>query len=105
MSRFFGLRRRISTVHPSFPISGNGGDPEAGESNLPRAKMLRGPDARDRSLAPVLRSQINFRFPRPELLLECESNSQSDLVMSDRPIFDMASRLHDLEPFHPANGL
>jgi hypothetical protein len=25
MSRFFGLRRRISTVHPSFPISGNGG--------------------------------------------------------------------------------
>src|ERR1700737_3300024 len=43
--------------------------------------------------------------PPIELPFQCESNSQRDLVMSDRPIFDMASRLHDFEPFHLANGL
>src|SRR3954447_17622612 len=43
-------------------------------------------------------------FP-PELLLQCESNSQSDLIMSHRAFLDMTSGLHDLEPFHLANGL
>ena len=31
MSKFFGFRRRTSTGHPSFPISGNGGNPQAGD--------------------------------------------------------------------------
>ena len=31
MSKFVGLRRRISKVHPSYPISGNSGNPQAGD--------------------------------------------------------------------------
>jgi hypothetical protein len=55
MNKLVGFRRRVSTVHPSFPISGNRGDPEAGEDlgvdgsplgllkqeDLPRRKMPR----------------------------------------------------------------
>ena len=40
-----------------------------------------------------------------ELPLQRKSNSQGDLVMANRPIFNVASRLHDFEPFHIANGL
>jgi hypothetical protein len=35
MSKLFDLRHRISSVHPSFPVSGNRDDLEAGESKLP----------------------------------------------------------------------
>src|ERR1700676_1080516 len=64
-----------------------------------------GAHSRDPLAPPILRIQIYFRLPPIELPFQCESNSQRDLVMSDRPIFDMASRLHDFEPFHLANGL
>jgi len=37
--------------------------------------------------------------------LQRKSNAQRDLVVGDRSLFDMASRLHDFEPFHIANGL
>ena len=33
MNKYVGLRRRVSTVHPSFPISGNVGD-HAGYHNV-----------------------------------------------------------------------
>ena len=55
------------------------------------------------SFAPSL-SNHSAEFCR-ELPLQCKSNSQGDLIMANRPIFDMASRLHDFEPFHIANGL
>ncbi len=40
-----------------------------------------------------------------KLPLQRKSNAQGDLVMTNRPIFNMPSRLHDFEPFHVANGL
>src|ERR1700730_16056869 len=64
-----------------------------------------GAHSRDPLAPPILRVQNYFRLPPIELPFQCESNSQRDLVMSDRPIFDMASRLHDFEPLHLANGL
>jgi len=35
MNKYVGLRRRVSTVHPSFPISGSSGDTI--DTRLPRA--------------------------------------------------------------------
>jgi hypothetical protein len=40
-----------------------------------------------------------------DLRFQCKSDAQRDLVMANRPILDMAARLHDLEPLHLANGL
>jgi hypothetical protein len=60
---------------------------------------------RDNRAGACLTVKASLPLSPVDLLLKCESNSQSDLIMSDRPFFDMASRLHDFEPFHFANGL
>src|SRR6476661_8479915 len=36
--------------------------------------------------------------------LQSESNPQGDLVMANCSVLDVASRLHDFEPLHIANG-
>src|SRR5262249_54030604 len=46
----------------------------------------------------ALRAASDLRFQR-------KSDAQRDLVVANRPILDMAARLHDLEPLHIANGL
>jgi hypothetical protein len=48
MNKFVGLRRRVSTVHPSFPISGSGDPagchnvhtPSQGDSNMANSEDL-----------------------------------------------------------------
>src|SRR5437667_345967 len=89
--------------HPS-PMFGTVVAIPATAPSLPRPRPVAAAARVSEPLAPPQPRRGGVFIGSPRLPLQRKSHAKGDLVMANGPIFDVASRLHDLEPFHIANG-